>query len=138
MYKQLLSAIDKEIGPSDFAKYMVFHNRKLMKPLAEPKLFYYAVRRPDHFPEGIISVEVLMTGESVAEPISTQVRLVEANYPTQFCSECGEESFKFWRSLYPRLDFPSDSHTESIPTFSKRTCSTIQQFYSVGWKYRFE
>lgn len=84
LYKQLVSAIGKEVQPVDFAKYMVFHNRKLMKPLYESKPFCYAVRRPDHFPEGVVSVEVLMPGDSIADPISTQVRRIELDYPMQF------------------------------------------------------
>jgi hypothetical protein len=50
---QLISAIGKEVSPVDFSNYMVFHNRRLFKEKYQPLPFSYAVRQPDHFPEGI-------------------------------------------------------------------------------------
>eukprot|EP00475_Leptophrys_vorax_P043016 TRINITY_DN8150_c0_g1_i1.p1 TRINITY_DN8150_c0_g1~~TRINITY_DN8150_c0_g1_i1.p1 ORF type:complete len:920 (-),score=216.91 TRINITY_DN8150_c0_g1_i1:129-2636(-) len=84
MRKQLIAAIGKEITPTDFAKYMVFHNRKLMRKDFEPSPFCYAVRRPDHFPEGVVSIEVQLPGESAPEPVNTQVRRYQPEYPMQF------------------------------------------------------
>jgi hypothetical protein len=84
MKKQLIAAIGKEVDPSDFAKYMVFHNRKLMKPIAEPKPFCYAVRRPDHYPEGIVSLEAQLAGETLGNPVYTQSRQFAAEFPMQF------------------------------------------------------
>eukprot|EP00339_Tiarina_fusa_P021804 CAMPEP_0117014176 /NCGR_PEP_ID=MMETSP0472-20121206/11550_1 /TAXON_ID=693140 ORGANISM="Tiarina fusus, Strain LIS" /NCGR_SAMPLE_ID=MMETSP0472 /ASSEMBLY_ACC=CAM_ASM_000603 /LENGTH=684 /DNA_ID=CAMNT_0004717671 /DNA_START=752 /DNA_END=2806 /DNA_ORIENTATION=- len=55
--KQLIQAIGKEVQASDFAEYMTFHNRKLFKPDYVPSLFCYAIRRPDHSPEGIVSID---------------------------------------------------------------------------------
>mmetsp|Transcript_232 Transcript_232/g.438 ORF Transcript_232/g.438 Transcript_232/m.438 type:complete len:862 (-) Transcript_232:69-2654(-) len=56
--KQLIAAIGKEVTPADFCDYMVFHNRKLFKKEYGPKPFCHAIRRPDHYPEGILSVEM--------------------------------------------------------------------------------
>ena len=57
LMNQLVSAIGKEIGPNDFSKYMEFHNRNLFLPQYRPKGFCYAIRRPDHYPEGTLSIE---------------------------------------------------------------------------------
>jgi hypothetical protein len=54
---------------------MTFHNRKLYKDAFAPKAFCYAIRRPDHYPEGSISLETrLSDGESPEEPLRTHVR----------------------------------------------------------------
>src|SRR5688572_19263670 len=49
---QLIAAIGKEVTPVDFCNYMVYHNRKLFKEQYQPIPFSYAIRQPDHFPEG--------------------------------------------------------------------------------------
>lgn len=50
----------------DFAQYMRYHNRKLYRECFEPKPFCYAIRRPDHYPEGVISIESTSPGDGVA------------------------------------------------------------------------
>jgi hypothetical protein len=82
--KKLISAIGKEVGPVEFSKYKVFHNRKLLKSGIQPCPFSYAIRRPDHFPEGVLSVEVQYPGESTSEPAYILVRRLEPEYPMQF------------------------------------------------------
>jgi hypothetical protein len=72
--KQLISAIGKEVTPVDFANYMVYHGRKIFKPEYAPQLFSYAVRLPDHFPEGTVGIDVDLADGSVASPIHTLVR----------------------------------------------------------------
>lgn len=74
LYKQLLAAIGKEVTPVDFANYMVFHNRKLFKPEYEPRPFSYAIRLPDHYPEGTVGIDVQHPDGSITEPIQTIVR----------------------------------------------------------------
>lgn len=74
LYKQLLAAIGKEVTPVDFANYMVFHNRKLFKPEYEPRPFSYAIRLPEHYPEGTIGIDVQHPDGSITEPIQTIVR----------------------------------------------------------------
>ena len=73
--KQLIAAIGKVVTPEDFAKYMQFHNRRLFKEVYQPKPFSYAIRRPNHYPEGTINIEV--DGSGVSEPIDTVVRTVK-------------------------------------------------------------
>eukprot|EP00339_Tiarina_fusa_P029718 CAMPEP_0117035768 /NCGR_PEP_ID=MMETSP0472-20121206/25381_1 /TAXON_ID=693140 ORGANISM="Tiarina fusus, Strain LIS" /NCGR_SAMPLE_ID=MMETSP0472 /ASSEMBLY_ACC=CAM_ASM_000603 /LENGTH=748 /DNA_ID=CAMNT_0004745333 /DNA_START=1359 /DNA_END=3605 /DNA_ORIENTATION=+ len=70
---QLISAIGKIVTPVDFANYMTYHNRKIFKPDYEPQKFCYAVRRPDHYPEGIVSLDCKLNDGSISEPISTMV-----------------------------------------------------------------
>ena len=55
--QQVVAAIGKEVGPSDLTSYMEYHCRQLLKPEFQPKGFCYAVRRPDHYPEGTLSIE---------------------------------------------------------------------------------
>jgi hypothetical protein len=49
---QLVSAIGHEVTPVDFANYQRYHNRKLLREEYVPRPFMYAIRRPDHDPEG--------------------------------------------------------------------------------------
>lgn len=84
LYKQLLAAIGKEVTPTDFANYMVFHNRKLFKPEYEPRPFSYAIRLPDHYPEGTIGIDIEHPDGSLADPIQTIVRWSQALRPMHF------------------------------------------------------
>ncbi len=59
--QQVVSAIGKEVGPSDLTQYMDYHCRKLLRDEFQPKGFCYAVRRPDHYPEGRVPVTVVPT-----------------------------------------------------------------------------
>jgi hypothetical protein len=86
---QLLAAIGKEVTPVDFANYMVYHNRRLFKERYQPKAFCYAVRRPDHYPEGILSIEQQLADGSMAEPIQTMVRDAKLEVPMQFALQPG-------------------------------------------------
>ncbi len=36
---------------------MAYHNRQLFLPTFAPRGFSYAVRRPNHYPEGVLSIE---------------------------------------------------------------------------------
>jgi hypothetical protein len=49
---QLVAAIGHEVTPVDFANYQRYHNRKLLRDEYVPRPFMYAIRRPDHDPEG--------------------------------------------------------------------------------------
>lgn len=52
--KQLISAIGKCI--KEFAEYMIFHNRKLFNDTFKPNQFCFALRRPEHYPKGVVSI----------------------------------------------------------------------------------
>jgi hypothetical protein len=76
--KQLISAIGREIGPIDFSNYMRFHNRKLFREEYEPRPFSHAIRRPDHYPEGTVSIEAKNHDGTMAEPVYTTSRHIPA------------------------------------------------------------
>ena len=69
---QLISAIGKIVTPHDFGNYMRFHYRKLYLEQYAPQLFCYAVRRPDHYPEGTLSIEEV-GDDGTPDPIQTIV-----------------------------------------------------------------
>lgn len=77
---QLIAAIGKEVSPSDFAECMEFHNRKMFKHQYQPKGFCYAIRRPEHSPEGTLSIE----NNDSSQPIYTSVRQSESNFGMKF------------------------------------------------------
>lgn len=79
---QLVAAIGKELTPADFTAYMDFHHGKLVKPEYRPLPFSYAIRRPEHYPEGVLSLEAGRGGATDA--IATTVRRTEARRPMSF------------------------------------------------------
>eukprot|EP00804_Cyclotella_cryptica_P019591 CCRYP_014343-RA/>CCRYP_014343-RA protein AED:0.26 eAED:0.26 QI:126/0.5/0.66/1/1/1/3/176/970 len=52
---QLVSAIGKRLTPDDLETFMRFHNARLLSP--EPKPFSHAIRQPEHYPVGLLSIE---------------------------------------------------------------------------------
>lgn len=81
---QLVAAIGKELTPADFTAYMDFHHRKLVKEPYRPRPFSYAVRRPEHDPEGVVSIEAGASGKGMPEPVSTTVAWTLAKRPMTF------------------------------------------------------
>jgi len=79
--KQLVAAIGKEVNSSDLDKYMRYHNEKMFNP--SPEQFCYTIRRPEHYPDGILSIEeeVNHDNTSTVESISTHVREVTSVDP---------------------------------------------------------
>eukprot|EP00585_Thalassiosira_rotula_P016758 CAMPEP_0196193486 /NCGR_PEP_ID=MMETSP0911-20130528/49561_1 /TAXON_ID=49265 /ORGANISM="Thalassiosira rotula, Strain GSO102" /LENGTH=999 /DNA_ID=CAMNT_0041465725 /DNA_START=1424 /DNA_END=4423 /DNA_ORIENTATION=- len=55
MENQLVAAIGKRLTPNDLDKFVKFHNVRLLRPT--PKPFSHAIRRPDHYPVGLLSIE---------------------------------------------------------------------------------
>jgi hypothetical protein len=82
--KQLIAAIGKSLTPQDFTEYMRFHNRKLFKAQYRPVPFSYAIRLPDHYPEGTLEISATPDDGSVAEPVHTIVRHTLATAPMSF------------------------------------------------------
>lgn len=98
---QLIGAIGKVIGPVEFANYMRFHNRKVFKEKYAPKPYSYAIRRPEHSPEGTLSIESTLADGSMAEPIFSIVRHSVARAPMRFpISAATEVSFLGDRYLH--------------------------------------
>jgi hypothetical protein len=82
--KQIIAAIGKEVTPVDFQNYMVYHNRKVFKEQYQPQPFCYAIRRPNHYPEGIVSIEAELHDGSIPKPIHTIVSRQETKAPLKF------------------------------------------------------
>ena len=80
---QLVAAIGKSVGVQDISAYMRFHNRRLYKEEHAPRLFSYAIRRPDHYPEGVLSLEE-STEEDLPQPIQTISVSETAKQPMYF------------------------------------------------------
>eukprot|EP00548_Thalassiothrix_antarctica_P002812 CAMPEP_0194134468 /NCGR_PEP_ID=MMETSP0152-20130528/4546_1 /TAXON_ID=1049557 /ORGANISM="Thalassiothrix antarctica, Strain L6-D1" /LENGTH=1063 /DNA_ID=CAMNT_0038830223 /DNA_START=66 /DNA_END=3257 /DNA_ORIENTATION=+ len=68
---QLVTAIGKEINPEDFNRFVSFHNRKIFAPQFRPTSFSYTVRRPNHYPDGVIAIESKISDTGKTEPINT-------------------------------------------------------------------
>jgi len=85
--RQLVAAIGREVTPLDFANYMRFHHHKIYRPAYEPRMFSHAVRRPEHVPEGTLSIEATTPGQAAgqnAEPIVTICRQMGHSWPMRF------------------------------------------------------
>ena len=100
---QLVAAIGKEVTPADFTAYMDFHHKKLVAPEYRPLPFSYAIRRPDHDPEGVLAIEAERGG--TADAISTTVAHREATRPMSFALDAstrvsflGERHLHAWIS----------------------------------------
>ncbi len=101
--RQLADAIGKEISPAEFTAYMNFHHKKLVKEPYRPRPFSYAIRRPDHDPEGVLSIEA-EHGKSMADPISTTVASSVAKRPMSFAIDASTQvSFTGERHLHAWL-----------------------------------
>ncbi len=110
--KQIIAAIGKVVTPADFADYMSFHYRKLYKPEFRPQPFSYAVRRPEHDPEGTLSLEVR---RPEATPISTLVQRREASRAMKFPLDAATQvSFFGDRYLHAWVGHQFSSSSESL------------------------
>lgn len=81
--RQLIAAIGKELTPADFSAYMDFHCRKLLKPEYRPLPFSHAIRRPEHYPEGVLSIES-DRGGTMPDPIVTAAAWTAEGHPMSF------------------------------------------------------
>ena len=71
LFNQLVSAIGKELASSDFNDFMKFHNQRLMGKSFSPKPFCHAIRQPNQYPDGVLSV---VSRHSEEHPIDTFTR----------------------------------------------------------------
>lgn len=72
--QQLIDAIGKVVTAKDFTEYMRYNDKVMFKREFQPKPFSYAVRLPDHYPEGVVSINYNNDDGTVSEPILTNVR----------------------------------------------------------------
>ncbi len=84
LYRQLVSAIGKVVGPVDFQQYVRYHQRKLYRAQYVPRPFCYAVRRAGYYPEGTLAIEAQMEDGALADPIYTVVASAQAARPMYF------------------------------------------------------
>ena len=75
---QLVAAIGKEVQASDFDQFITHHYRKMFAQQYAPRPFCYTIRRPDHYPDGILSIENV---KDDMNPIQTMVRVL-SDVPT--------------------------------------------------------
>jgi len=87
LQQQLIAAVGKIIGAKEFGEYMEFHNRKLFGEQYAPKPFVYAVRRPDHCPEGLLAIEADQQDGAVPQPVQSLSRSRAA--PAAMCFRLG-------------------------------------------------
>jgi len=76
--QQLIAAIGKEMKTSDLDEFMSFHyQHKLYGENYAPTPFCYAIRRPGHYPDGILSIE--SADSNKMEPIETFTKYFPAS-----------------------------------------------------------
>ena len=77
--QQLVAAIGKKVNSADLDKFVKYHNEKMLNPSPEP--FCYTVCRPDHYPDGILSIEQDVSDGMVhkSEPVSTHARVIKSS-----------------------------------------------------------
>ena len=76
--RQLRAAIGRELSAADFAQFMVQHEASLYEPSVAPRPFTFAVRRPGHSPEGVVSIEGGAAALADGDPIRTISRNLSA------------------------------------------------------------
>lgn len=72
---QLIAAIGKRVCSLDLEQFVRYHNARFLNP--PPKAFCHSIRRPEHFPEGILSIESAGK-DGKMDPIETHVREVDS------------------------------------------------------------
>jgi len=120
LYDQLKSAIGKHVTAKDFSEYMIYHNRKLFKEEYEPSKFCYSIRRPDHYPEGLISIE--SSSPDGDFPITTIVNRLENAQPMSFDIDAATTiTFGGDRYLHGFIthQFTRDSVSESLKIIAR-------------------
>uniref|UniRef100_A0A6B2KX34 Uncharacterized protein n=1 Tax=Arcella intermedia TaxID=1963864 RepID=A0A6B2KX34_9EUKA len=99
--QQLLTALGKELTPVDFALYMLYHNRLLFKEDYEPRPLCYPIRRPGHYPEGLLTVSARLDDGSVDQPLFAMSHHSLATTPMSFpLSASASLSFRGDRYLH--------------------------------------
>lgn len=53
---QLVDAIGKVVHAKDFNAFLRFHNQRVFPKMYSPKPFCYAIRQPNQYPDGVLSI----------------------------------------------------------------------------------
>lgn len=75
---QLIQAIGKRLSPQDFDEFISFYSKRIFAEPYRPGPFSYAVRRENHYPDGMFSIE----SEDTRVPINTAVKRVSGTSST--------------------------------------------------------
>ena len=82
--QQLIAAVGKTLQPKDFGEYMQFHARRLFANAFAPKPFVYAIRRADHCPEGLLTIDSDAGDGALEQPLQSIVSVSHAKAPLFF------------------------------------------------------
>eukprot|EP01050_Picozoa_sp_SAG11_P010596 SAG11_NODE_1070_length_5978_cov_2.893689_4_plen_680_part_00 len=77
---QLVAALGKHVGPSDFEQYMLHHAKRLLVAPYRPQPFCFPIRRPGLFPDGVLSLE----STTSSRPVHTICRQLQRPVPMEF------------------------------------------------------
>lgn len=56
LYNQMVSAVGKEVRAEDFDAFLKFHNQRLFGKNYAPRPFCHAIRQPNQYPDGVLSI----------------------------------------------------------------------------------
>lgn len=76
---QLYNAIGKHVSSSDLDEFVRSYNQKLFSDLYAPEPFCYAIRRPNHYPDGFVSIEEVGDGKEGDKHAMTFTRQLETS-----------------------------------------------------------
>lgn len=96
---QLESALGKHVESKDFVECMQFHDTKLYTQDCAPRPFCYAVRRPQRFPEGVVSIEQQTAGADATLARTFVRKLAGSTTPTT-CSISDSAKINFIGDKY--------------------------------------
>ena len=71
LYCQLEAAVGKVVTSKDFNEFMAYHNKRLFLRAYSPRPFCYSIRRPDHYPEGLVALEQASDAPGGFAPLPT-------------------------------------------------------------------
>lgn len=135
LYTQLEQAVGKKITSKDFNAYMLYHNKRLFLDDYVPKPFCYSIRRPDHFPEGLVTLEQSdpdASGGFAALPTITSRENNADNTAKMACM-----SFALNAATTVRFSGPRYVHAAILQQFTSvaslptvRLCARARQFSS--------
>lgn len=114
---QLVAAIGKRVTSADLDQFVRYHNAKMLSPA--PKPFCHSIRRPNHYPEGILSIESDKALKDRVEPIETHVREVD-----------GLSSLKFPLNAATTLELTGKTYLHGW--LNHRFCSAHSNFQLIG------
>ncbi|KAJ3147199.1 hypothetical protein HDU89_005796 [Geranomyces variabilis] len=79
--QQLIDAIGRTVKPEDFSKLVQHQNRKLFKADYQPRPFSFPVQRPNHSPEGVVSIDFKSSGGSWGDS-DDETKIIESHSRT--------------------------------------------------------